>query len=305
MRYFFIFILLLGLPRLVAAKPLTVIYEIDNQLKVVSGKTNNNKFVFITPNKPTLKLVTLNWPPYIDQHLCNQGWVFQLTVAIFDHAGYSLEIEFLPWARAVREAELGKADVLFPEYYIEEQAPSDNILGLSRDSLLHLSSHFPGGAIHLIKRARYDFSFDGNLEQLENRLIGVVRGYQNTPEFDALMDTGKLNTIEAVDDFQLIKLLMNERVDLIVGDPEVIRSSIIISNNIDSSQKQKWMQSLELVEPPLAYNPLYFAISKRVNNNQQILKNINRSLADFTEQNVLIPLITKAKDHCSMPRLPL
>lgn len=280
-----------------ATGPFNVAYSYEGNIKIVAGKPFRNGLLYNDSGNEPLRLVTLDWPPYIADALCNKGWVYQLTVALFNEAGLSFYIEFLPWARAVRDAELGRADVLFPEYFIETTAPSDTIAGVTRLSLLSLSSPFQGGEVTLIKLKDTPISYSGTLSHLKKHSFGVVRGYQNTPEFDALMDAKLLKTVEAVDDFQLITLLMNKRVDLIVSDPAVVRSSILMST-LSTQNKRDWLDSLDIITPYLAYNPLYFAVSHRVENSQQILEKINATLFKFKQNGALESIITNAQAQC-------
>ncbi|QTH71485.1 hypothetical protein [Pseudoalteromonas xiamenensis] len=71
-------------------------YEYESELHVVTGKAYKNGILFNNDRENVVRLVTLNWPPYIDDSLCNKGWVYQLTVALFHQAGYGVYIEFLP-----------------------------------------------------------------------------------------------------------------------------------------------------------------------------------------------------------------
>jgi polar amino acid transport system substrate-binding protein len=206
--------------------------------------------------------------------------VFQFTVALLVEQGYSVYIEFLPWARAVRAAELGKADILMPEYYIEDSAPSDTVDGKTRRELLALSNPFPGGEIGFLKRKGDPDRFNGNLLSLKGQKIGVVRGYQNTPEFDAMMDNNEFTIIEAVDDLQLVKLLVGKRVDLIIGDPKVLKFTVSYSE-LSRPEKATLLRNIERETHSLQYNNLYFALSKKSGNWRELLGNINKSLYQF------------------------
>jgi len=133
----------------------SVTYMQDDSLHTVIGERYKSGYFFNAPNSTqTIHVVTLDWPPYIGNKLCNKGWVYQFSTAILHSAGYSAYIEFVPWARAVRAVELGKADVLMPEYYIEDTAPSDYIEGKTRRKLLGLSNSFEGGNIGFFKTQR-------------------------------------------------------------------------------------------------------------------------------------------------------
>ncbi|GAA60282.1 polar amino acid transport system substrate-binding protein [Pseudoalteromonas sp. BSi20652] len=247
--------------------------------------------------KQTLHLATLDWPPYIGNDLCNKGWVYQFSIALLNNKGYSVYIEFLPWARAVRNVELGKADILIPEYFIEDTAPSDYVNGKTRRELLGLSNSFKGGEIAFLKRKGDTDRFTGNLKSLKGQKIGVVRGYQNTPEFDAMMDNDEFEIITSVDDLQLVQLLVAKRVDLIIGDPEVLKFSVSYSS-LNKSEKKYLLSSVEQESISLQYNPLYFAISKLTPNWLLILEHINEGLYQFHNSGEMDRIINTTNTQC-------
>lgn len=262
------------------AESVGVGYSLNGEHKFITGYKKANRYIFNQESNRIVHLVTLDWPPYIGEHLCNKGWVFQFAVALLTSKGYQVQIEFLPWARAVHEVELGQADILFPEYYIEDAAPSDNVKGKKRRELLALSNEFPGGEIGFIKRKGEKDNFAGNLSHLEGENIGVVRGYQNTPEFDAMMDNNEFNVVKAVDDLQLLRILVAKRVNLVIGDPKVLRF-IINYSDLSHKEKTELVTSIEDVEPALKYNPLYFALSNKNPNWSRLLVDINTALYEF------------------------
>lgn len=276
---------------------LGVSYVINAEHQFIPGHKKANRYIFNQESNRIVRLVTLDWPPYIGEDLCNKGWVFQFAVAILTSKGYQVQIEFLPWARGVREVELGHADILFPEYFIEDAAPSDNVTGKKRHQLLVLSNQFPGGEIGFIKRKGDEDKFAGNLKHLVGERIGVVRGYQNTPEFDAMMDNNQFEIIEAVDDLQLMRLLVAKRVNLVIGDPKVLR---FIVNYSDLSRKEKAeiMTSIEDVTPALTYNPLYFALSNKNPQWPQLLSDINTALYEFYNSGEMLRIKNEAVSMC-------
>ena len=211
--------------------------------------------------------------------------------------GYSVYIEFLPWARAVRNVELGRADILMPEYFIEDTAPSDYVDGETRRELLGLSNSFKGGEIAFLKRKGDTDHFTGNLNSLKGLKIGVVRGYQNTPEFDAMMDNGEFEVIASVDDLQLVKLLTAKRVDLVIGDPQALKSSVAYSS-LTKPEKQSLLSSIEQESIPLQYNSLYFAISKRAHNWLLVLEDINEGLYQFNNSGEIDRIVRATNTQC-------
>ncbi|WP_152614472.1 substrate-binding periplasmic protein [Pseudoalteromonas luteoviolacea] len=270
----------------------------SGQYQMIVGEPHKNGYLFSkNPTKDQLHLVTLDWPPYIGDQLCNKGWVFQFTISLLVDQGYPVYVEFLPWARAVKAAESGQADILFPEYFIEDASPSDNFPGKTRRELLALSNAYPGGEIGFLKRRGERDKFTGNLNDLKGTTIGVVRGYQNTPEFDAMMDNEEFVIVKAVDDLQLVKLLVGKRVDLIIGDPKVLRFTVSYSN-LSKSEKVTLLRALEDVEPALRYNNLFFALSKKKKTWRSVLNDINKGLYIFNNSGETERIIEMGSSEC-------
>lgn len=261
---------------------LTIDYSHQGKKYSIKGERTEQGYRFNNKSTKVLNLATLNWPPYISEGVCNKGWVFQFTAALLVSRGYQVNIHFYPWARSVMLVEQGKMDILFPEYFIESSAPSDVVKGKKRQELLVLSNKFSGGKISLLKRKAYEFTLTDDLSTLKGKIIGVVRGYQNTPEFDAMMDAKQFSVVQAVDELQLMKLLVANRVDLIVGDPKVFTYSVNYSA-LSNNNKQALLNSTEVVEPALKYNHLYFAISKKYQQWPQLLDDINLALLAFQQ----------------------
>lgn len=253
----------------------TIAYQHQNQFKTLQVKQlSANKFEVHSEAQKKLHLVTLDWPPYIDRTICGKGWVFQFTAALFNELGYGLTIEFFPWARSVRMVEFGQADILFPEYFIEVTAPSDAIPNTFRRNNLALSAPYAGGLIGLITRDDFISKYDGTFSSIQGAKIGVVRGYQNTPEFDKHLDLGFFNAIEARDDAQNLKMLLAERVDYIVADPNV--ATYLLEHD-----KATFKNKIKLINPPFQENDFYFAISKKFKQWQSLQAEINAKLAEF------------------------
>lgn len=280
--------------------PETVLVEFDLQgrpFRILGEKTGPHTYLFNKGAAKKLIITTLDWKPYIGETICGQGWVQQVTIALLAVKGYEIESKFLPWARTIAMAETGQADILYPEYYIEPKAPSDVIKESYRLDNLALSKKIPGGPIVFIKRKNEPGHYHGNLNNLANEKIGVVRGYQNTPEFDALMDTGFFEISKAVDDFMNVKKLVNRRVNLIIGDPIVLFFSIMTqpSTTID---KDRLLSGIEIVEPVIQYNHLYYAVSKKKPGWQKTLEDLNDAIHLFETTGLMIEIIQKSTTEC-------
>lgn len=278
--------------------PVTVNFRYNNRIYTVSGEQiNDYTYIFNRGAPRKIKITTLDWPPYIGKNLCNQGWVQQVTIAMLASQGYEILCTFYPWARTISVAETGNADILYPEYYIEPDAPSDIYKGTKRLDHLALSDEIPGGPIAFIKRAGEKDLFNGDLRNLKGVTIGVVRGYQNTPEFDRLMDMNFFKTEEVTDDLTNVKMLIARRVDMIIGDPAVIYYSIKHSNSTPE-EKQRFLDRIETVSPIIQYNHLYYAVSKKRAGWEKTLELLNQTMKAFKNNDELTHIIRQTNAAC-------
>ena len=279
------------------ADPAPVRYTVDGKNITLPGQKYESGYGYNLDADTVLRMVTLNWPPYIDDNLCNKGWLYQLTVSMLVKLGYGVHIEFYPWARAVREAELGKADILFPEYYIADDVLSENILTKTRNQLLALSEPIPGGDLSFVALKDHTIDYDGSINSVKNRVMGVVRSYKNSDELDELIDQGKIKTIVANSEYQLIHLLLNGRVELIVADLEVLKSSIYKSL-LSKKDKKMMLNALVALSPSIEYKALHYEISKSTANWQSILADINSEIANMRKDNAFESFINNKKQQC-------
>lgn len=137
-----------------AQNPLVVEFAFRGRFWSIAGEnTAPRTYVFNKGAPARISMATLDWAPYIGETICKQGWVQQLTIALLASQGYEITTTFMPWARAIRMAETGAVDILYPEYFIEPSAVSDVHKGTNRLEHLVLSRKLPGGP-HRIYEAK-------------------------------------------------------------------------------------------------------------------------------------------------------
>jgi len=228
----------------------------------------------------TVSLATLEWEPYIGPNMDNNGYVHEIVSESYKRAGIEVDIRFLPWARAVKTAETGKRDGLFPEYYDE-----------SRLKNFVFSESFPGGPVGLYKRKDNKISYVVDpqhkqteaLKALKQYRFGVVRGYVNTKEFD---EATFLTKDIAKSDETNLKKLFKGRIDFIFIDKYVAKHIIV-------RKYPHFLSELEFMEPPLEVKPLYIAFSKKAKNYQEKLKAFNDGLKKLREEGMLDKILEK------------
>lgn len=205
-------------------------------------------FTGVSASADTLRLASLEWAPYVGAQLPDQGYAASVIRAACARRGVAVEIDFLPWARALEMARRGDYHGLFPEYYDE-----------SRKSDFVFSAPFPGGPVALYARRdrgiRYGVDphvdLDAAFRSIASYKIGVVRGYLNNPVFDA---AGYLSKEETASDEANLRKLFYRRVDLVFIDR-------MVAEHLLKTGMASFGDALAAVEPSIEEKPLYVAYS--------------------------------------------
>lgn len=145
------------------------------------------------PTDP-VKLTSLHWPPYTGETLPGQGLTGFIVREAFREAGLGVDVEFLSWRRAVREATTDdQYQGYFPEYKdatIEKDFLYSDPIGTSQ----------VGFAESTLAPLEWN-----ELADLKRVVIGVVSAYVNGPDFDSAQSTGTLNTVDTFSDTSNLK----------------------------------------------------------------------------------------------------
>ncbi len=216
-----------------------------------------------------IRLATLDWQPYVAKHLDNYGFTSEIVSTAFKQAGYRVQISFMPWIRVLAEVERGTYDAMYPAYFSQERATT-----------FALSQSIARGPLVFCRRVDRPIEFK-SLADLSMYKIGVVRGYVNTPAFDAAdyLNKEPVNT----DKQNLLKLLAG-RIDLAVIDQFAARQ--IMANHFPQD-----MRKIVFLEPPLAINPLHVGFSRAIAGYSRLLDEFNQALAHMRETGVIDAII--------------
>lgn len=157
-----------------------------------------------------VRLVSLEWQPYAGAGLRDQGASAAVVKAAFQAMGYAVDIDFYPWARAVRLAEAdNEYDGIFPMYY-----------SAARERHLNCSGAIGRSPLGFAQRRAAPVEWS-TLADLRAYRIGVVRDYVNTEAFDAMVAAGRIDVDAVSSDLQNLQKLTHGRIDLAVIDRNV------------------------------------------------------------------------------------
>ena len=200
--------------------------------------------------------VTTLWPPYMGPRLRDKGFLPEILVEAFDQVGYTVTVEFRPWARCLSDVKKGDKDILCGVYYTQE-----------REEFLAYSQSIGEIQDVLFMKEGRNITYQ-QLTDLKPYKIGVLRGAAHGKEFDA---ADFLNKEEVTHYGQNIRKLLVDKIDLMAGPRDVIK--FIIKRDYPL-----FIDKIKVVNPPLNMNKIYFGFSKKVAGYQELLKAFSKGL---------------------------
>lgn len=226
----------------------------------------------------TFKAVASPFPPLADAALDSNGWFAEICTAALESQGYRVTLSFAPWARALKKAGQGHYDGLLPTYWTKE-----------RTKLFEYSVPIEALRTGFFKRKdRTDITFTGDLTKLKDYSISVGRAYSVSDAFDK---ADFLYKYEVANNVIGLKMLWNNRVDLLVGD-ELVELYHLGRMNEDS-ELSGIKDGIIFLDPPLQERVLYMAIPKSTADYEQKLKDFNRGIRHLIENGVYHEILVR------------
>jgi polar amino acid transport system substrate-binding protein len=185
------------------------------------------------------------------------GFLLELTTEAFKRAGYKVEVQFMPWARAVDSTYKGIADGLLGCLYSDERAKSlvyaDEV---AESPYVFFALKTP--PLHFTK-----------VSDLRSHTVGTIGGSVYPAEFADDAEISK----QPVADYKLnvLKLLAGH-IDAFVD------KKFVVLNYLKNSVPEN-ADTIVILDPPLLVNKFYNAFSRQNPNAAQLAKDFNDGLA--------------------------
>lgn len=161
---------------------------------------------------------------------------------------YDFEFIILPWPRALHLVKTGKVDLILTLFKTTK-----------REQTYHFIEPNYGSEMNqLFTLVENEFEYSGQLQQLAPYSIGTVREYSYGKEFDS---ANYLNKLPALTEEVLVKLLLAERIDMMVGNPLAFKD-IISKMNVKSK--------IKAIKPYIALTPVHMAMTREREDSQEI-----------------------------------
>lgn len=203
-----------------------------------------------------------------------RGILIDVINEAFNRAGYSVEILLMPWARCLREAENGTVDGIFSVYRTAERQEfltyADEVL------ITQVQAFFVAVDSTII--------FDGDLQKLANKSIGIINQTSYGPILDAALEEGVFKWVSQAQSSQsTVRKLIAGRIDLIPSYRHVVLST---AKAIGASNKIKQLS------PDIEAIPSYLAFTKR-NDFSKVIEDYNKALASMKKDGVYDEIFNK------------
>ena len=173
------------------------------------------------------------------------GILVDVVTEAFRRTGRSVDIKIMPWARCLSDAQTGAVDGVFPIYRLPVR---EQFLNYSSEVLLSQLVVFFG---------RHDTTaaFSGDLSELRDVNIGIVRDTSYGKKFDEAAKDGTLQRIDLAHNIELnLKKLMHGRVDLIAN----YRYGVL-----EAAEHLGLLAEIKEISPPIESVPSYLAFTKQ------------------------------------------
>lgn len=220
-----------------------------------------------------IKLTANQWAPFTGSDLPGHGVATEIVVTALERAGYKVEVEFMPWSRALTQAYHGL---------------SDGVVGIwptrQRRQRLLLSDSYMDNALYLLY-LRPEFGQRINNDTLAGMRIGVGRDYDYS---DSFLERHRL-LMEPVDRIQqnLLKLQVG-RIDMMLEDKYAVQ--YMVSRFPDTYRS---MPPLLSSAAPVLKLPLHFGIRRDHPQASEIIAAFNLQLKAMKKDGALGAILHK------------
>lgn len=218
-----------------------------------------------------LKIASLEFPPYV--YTTNgklDGFCPLLLNEISKRSGLKFNITLYPWSRALKLAEDGGVDGIFPAIITED-----------RQKFLTFPKVFVIEPISLFVLSDSGISYNGKVSSVINYSFGRVRGFKTIPPLETSFKNGKIKVSEAKKSLTAIKMLENKRFDILIENEYVVSHILKNMNN-----------AMKVVRTGKRYHSTdsYLAFNKK-NVSKEVILLFNKTITEMKNDGVYYSII--------------
>ncbi len=198
--------------------------------------------------KQQITILTAEWSPYNSEQLPSGGFLSEIVTTALARAGYQTTLEFLPWKRALKLTQIGKADALIGASYTKER-----VIYFSYPNYSWKTS----GQFFAHKNHQFKYK---KVEDLCPAKLGVFSGSPYIEAFNAIkcFDIQPVATIQ-----QNIKKLLSKRIDIFIETKE----SVLFYLKTEFPER---IDEIVALSPSFKTDEIYVVFSKKLQNYQKV-----------------------------------
>lgn len=224
----------------------------------------------------SLRLAAADWCPYTCPSEEQPGIVVEYLQHVLAPYNIILDVNYLPWSRAVNEVNNGKVSGLVTA--VPSEAP--HLIFTSRETMNY--------NVCLYSRTSSSLLYTG-ISSLKNHILGATLDYSYDEEIDAyIKDNKSSGRVELITDdkkvFRLTSMLLSKRIDYFIGDKYVIGWEAK-NDGVDIS-KVKTNQCLQS-------HPFYLALDPNISWSKELINILNIEFSKKKNLNTLSKIIKR------------
>ncbi len=203
------------------------------------------------------------------------GYMIELAKAIFTPLSVTVDYKMMPWERALHEARAGNIDCVVGAY--KDDAPD----------FVFPNEHWGLDETSFFVQKSDQWKFDGNLENLSKRKVGVITGYAYDDEFDAMAEKLKGVAFQfmtgdgALD--KNIKKLLAGRLDTLV------ESTAVFNSKTQEMGVQKQVKSAGSLTEAV---PMYIACTPNSEKSKRLMKMVDDAMPKLRGDGTLTKIMS-------------
>lgn len=228
-------------------------------------------FIFSFGNSSEhIKVCFLEWGKQGGKHLPDQGFNPDLITNVLKNAGYTSQVDIMPWERCLLHVQKGSYDMVAGLWVDEEKKKTYHFLETTTiDKIAFMSLN------------TLDVN-SGTLEDFGGKTIGILRGAGGME----MIKTGNFKVRVLTNDDLMINQLKVGRVDAIVSNTEHL---LTVIENRFPEMKDK----IKIWFPPIQINITAPAISKKHPKKEELSKRFNESMRKLKKEGFYEQLFKK------------
>jgi len=168
-------------------------------------------FMFTVNANETWKVASLNWQPYADSSVANQGTSIEKLRVLLKKQGITLVVEFYPWKRAKLLAATNTDFVgVYPAW---SEDVFDNAI---------ISPAVDWSTISILKFTKKPVTYDSIDQLFEKYTVGIIESYTYPKVIADAINKYPHHVENASNELSLLKKLSVGRSDVAITDPKVM-----------------------------------------------------------------------------------